>query len=81
MMRKPAHSRFGSSSAPSPHKSELPGADNSASVKHVTNRRKGTHVEVTADEVDIVLPHISIKAMEELSRCITFLSHDIVNVY
>ena len=80
MMRNPAHSRFGSSSAPSPHRNELPGAENSAS-ENVTNRRKGTHVKVTANEVDIVLPHISIKALEEFSRCITFLSHDIVNVY
>ena len=38
-------------------------------------------MKVTANEVDIVLPHISRKTLEELSRCITFLSHDIVNVY
>ena len=41
---------------PRPHKSELPGAANSGS--DVTNRGKGTHVEVTANEVDLVLVHV-----------------------
>ena len=49
--------------------------------KHVANRREGSHVEVTTNEVDIVLPHISIKALKKLSRCITFLGHNVVNVY
>ena len=79
MMRNPVRSRFGSSSAPSPHRNELPGAENSASEN--TNCGEGTHVVVTTNEVDIVLPHISVKALEELSRCIKFLSHDIVSVY
>ena len=76
MTRKPAHSRFGSSSAPSPHRSELPGA---SSVN--ANRGEGTHVEVTTNEVDVVLPYFSMKALKELSGCITFLSNDIVNVH
>ena len=44
--------------------------------EHVTNRRKGTHVEVTANEIDIVLLHISMKALAELRGCITLLGHD-----
>ena len=55
-MRKPAHSRFGSSSAPSPHRSELPGAENSSSVNTSPTVAEGTHVEVTTNEVDVVFP-------------------------
>ena len=66
-MRKPVHSRYCSSKAPSP--------------QHVANRGEGTHVEVTTNKVDVVVPHISMKALEELSGCITFISHDIVDVY
>ena len=66
MMRNPAHSRFGSSSAPSPHKNEL------RPKKHFSNRREGTHVEVTANEVDIVLQHFGMKELEKFSGCITF---------
>ena len=53
MMSSPVHSRFGSSSAPSPHRNELTGAENSGSEKHITKSGEGTHVEV-----DIVLPHV-----------------------
>ena len=59
----------------------MPGAENSASEKPSPTVEKGTHVKVTANEVDIVLPHISIEALEELSGSVTFLSHDIANVY
>ena len=49
--------------------------------EHVADRGEGTHVEVTTYEVDIVLPHFCMKELEKLSGCITFLGHDVVNVY
>ena len=45
-----------------------------------THSQKGPHVEVTADEVDIVLHHVSMKPMQERSRCVAFLSNFVVNV-
>ena len=54
MMRNPAHSRYECSKAPRPHRSELPGAENSGSGKTSPPVEKA-HVEVATDEVDVVL--------------------------
>ena len=35
----------------------------------------------TTNEVNVVLTQMSMKELKELSRCITFLGHDVVNVY
>ena len=70
-----------SSSAPSPHWNELPGAGNSVSEDTSPTAEEGTHVKVTANEVDIVLPHVSRKTLEKLGGCITFFGHNIVSVY
>ena len=61
--------------------SELPGAENSASENTSPTVEKALMLKVTTNEVDVVLLYVSIKALEELSRWITFLSQDIVNVY
>ena len=81
MMRNPAHSRFGSSSAPSPHRNELPGAENSASVNTSPTVEKALMLKSPPMKSTLCSLIYSIKALEKLSRCITFLSHDIVNVY
>ena len=80
-MRNPVHSRFDSSGALSPHRNELLGAENSGSENTSPTVEKGTHVEVTTNEVDIVLLHTPMKPVKKISGCITFFSHDIVNVY
>ena len=69
MMRKPAHSRFGSSSAPSPRRSELPGAENSSSVNTSPTVEKAVMLKspLTTNEVNVVLPHISMKALKKIS--------------
>ena len=48
--------------------------------KHTTKSGKGTHVEVTSDEVDVVLQIVRIEAAEQVSGGITFLGHNIVDV-
>ena len=59
MMRRPVRSRFESSKAPRPHRSELPGAENSGSEKnHHQQWRRHSYVEVATDEVTIVLSHV-----------------------
>ena len=79
-MRNPVRSRFESSRAPSPQRKELPGAGNSGSANTHPNSREGTHVEVTPNEVDVVLQHVRTKATEQVSGGITFLGHNILDV-
>ena len=59
MTGNPVRSRFGSSSAPSPHKNELPGAENSGSENTSPTVEKALNVEVTATEVNVVLLHVA----------------------
>ena len=63
MIRKPVHSRYCSSKAPSPHKHDCPGAENSGSE----DCGEDAHVEVTTYEVDIVLQHFGVKDLEKIS--------------
>ena len=49
--------------------------------KNVADRGEGAHVEVTTYEVDLVLQHFGVKELEKLSGCVTFLGHNIVDMY
>ena len=57
----------------------MPGAENSGSANTITNRREGTHAEVTSYEVDVVLQHVPRKRRSR--SVVTFLGHNIVDVY
>ena len=55
---------FHCSSAPSPLRNELPSAENSGSDSTSPTVERGTHVKVTANEVDIVLLHVPMKPLK-----------------
>ena len=59
------HSRFASSSAPSPPQERVARCREFWICKHITNCGEGAHVEVTTDEVDGVLDHVSMEAVQE----------------
>ena len=64
MMRNPVRSRFESSKAPRPHRTELQGAENSASANTSPTVEKATQVEVTTDEVNVVLQNVTVEEPE-----------------
>ena len=61
MMRNPVHSRFFSSSAPSPPQKRVARRRKLRVWEHVTNYKKDTPVEVAANKVDVVLVHVPCK--------------------
>ena len=74
MMRKPVQSLHGS--ATNPKRRALP----ERVREGVTNRGQGAHVEVTPDEVNVVLYHVSIKTLQERGGNVAHLGHLVVNV-
>ena len=58
----------------------MPGAANSGSVNTSPNSRESVHVEVTADEVNVVSHHVSMEAVQKGCSCITFLGDTAVDV-
>ena len=78
MMRKPVQSLHVSSTPPMPHRRAFPSAANSGCEKNVTHSGKGAHVEVTTDEVDAILHHVSMKTLQERGRGVTLLGNFVV---
>ena len=64
MMRNPAHSRFCSSNAPSHHRNELPGADNSRSENMSPTVDKALMLESLPNEVNVVLLYVPVKPLK-----------------
>ena len=64
MMRNPVHSRFGSSSAPSLHRNELPGAENPGSENTSPTVEKALMLKSLSNEINVVLPHVPVKPLK-----------------
>ena len=69
MMRNPVHSRHVSTKPPRSHRSELSGTTKSGRVcEDVTDSGEGAHVDVTSDEVDVVLHHVGVETSKKKER-------------